>query len=123
MAEPPILKANHILAVRSTGAKIPPPSHLSAHSKRFWQQISASWDLESHHLRILELACGALDRGEEARLAITRDGAYQPARDGFKMHPAISVERESSRTALRALRELGFDVSDQAPSQRNRKAS
>lgn len=86
------------------------PGRLSPASRAFWRSIVAGYDLESHHLAILEAACDARDRMDQARTAIETDGAYISGRFGMKAHPALAVERDSRTAMLRALRELGLDL-------------
>lgn len=86
------------------------PRHLSAESRAFWRSVTADFELERHHLSILEVACEALDRMRQAQAAIKADGAYVSGRFGMRAHPAIAVERDSRLAHLRALRELGLDL-------------
>jgi len=104
----------------STQAPPRPPAHLRRATRAFWRKVAARWALEDHHVELLRLACEAMDRADEAREAVTADGAYQLSkRDGtYRAHPGIAVEREAARTAMRAIRELGFDVTDEMPAQR-----
>ena len=87
-----------------------PPEHLSAEATALWGEVLGDYELEAHHLRILQAACEALDRAAEARAAIERDGAYIEGRFGMKAHPALAIERDSRTQLLRALRELGLDL-------------
>lgn len=86
------------------------PAHLTAASGTFWAAVVKDYDLEPHHLAILQAACEARDRLDEARAAIERDGAYVVGRFGPKSHPAIAVERDSRLAMVRCLRELGLDL-------------
>ncbi len=90
-------------------AVIKAPAHLSEPSRRFCRQVVGEYDLESHHRRLLTLACEAMDRAQEARDAIARDGAYTQSRFGPKAHPALAVERDSRMAAARLLREINLD--------------
>ncbi len=116
MSDLPI-RENRLLMLRRAGRRSSPaPRHLGPKARAFWREITSAWNLEEHHRRLLELTCGALQRADEAREAVERDGAYQLSkRDGtFRVHPGVAVEREASRTAMRGLRELGFDMADVA---------
>jgi P27 family predicted phage terminase small subunit len=86
------------------------PKHLSGEARALWSSIVANYEMEAHHLAILERACEALDRMREAQAAIRDKGAYVEGRFGLKAHPALAVERDSRTAHLRALRELGLDL-------------
>jgi hypothetical protein len=60
-----------------------------------WKAVLSRWELGPHELELLRLACEALDRCEEAREAVARDGAYVEGRFGLKAHPALAVERDA----------------------------
>lgn len=92
------------------------PRHLSEPSRAFWRSVVADFELEVHHLAILQAACEARDRMDEARARIDADGPYTEGRFGMRAHPAIAVERDSRTAMLRAVRELGLDL--EAPASR-----
>ena len=96
--------------MKTTDTATRAPRHLSESSRAFWRQISADYELESHHLRLLTLACEALDRVDEARAVIAAEGAFLEGRFGKKLHPAILLEDRSRLAAARLLRELGLDL-------------
>lgn len=89
-----------------------PPAYLSPEAQKWWRSVVAEYELEPHHLKVLEAAAGAWDRITEARERIAQDGAYVLDRFGVvKSHPAVIVERDAKATFARLLRELALDVS------------
>lgn len=89
------------------------PRHLSSESKRLYRRLVADYDLaaEPHALRVLALACEALDRAEEARVRVDAEGMTVPDRFGqLKPHPAVAIERDSAIRAARLFRELSLDA-------------
>lgn len=93
-----------------------PPAHLSTGSAALWRDVLEEYQLEAHHLAVLQAACEAKDRMDQARAAIDKDGAYVVGRFGPKAHPAIAVERDSRLAMVRCLRELGLDLEAPATS-------
>ncbi len=87
------------------------PANLSPAMRRFWKQISESFELLPDHQRTLELACRSWDRAEGARLAIEAGGMLIAG----KRHPLIGVEAKAREVFLRALRELGLGEQRPAP--------
>lgn len=87
------------------------PQHLTPASRKLWRDVIADYRLadDGTALATLKLALEALDRAEEARQVVARDGAYVLDRfNQTKPHPALAVERDSRTSALRALRELNL---------------
>lgn len=79
----------------------PPPDHLSPMARELWATTCERYMLDPHHLHLLALACSALDRCEEARQMLAKDGMTVHGQQGLKPHPAVAIERDS-RLALRA---------------------
>lgn len=89
------------------------PKHLTAPSKRLYRQLVADYalDAEPHALRVLALACEALDRAEEARLTLASTGTTFEDRFGQpRSRPEVAVERDSAIRAARLFRELSLDA-------------
>ena len=94
------------------------PKHLGPESKEFFSRIVGTFELETHHLKLLRLACEAYDRTQEARKILAKEGlTAQDARGGIKCHPAIAIERDSRLAFARLLREIGLpsDADEEAP--------
>lgn len=103
--------------------KLPqPPAHLSTCAKKWWREIVSDFELEPHHLRLLELAAGAWDRAEQARKAIEmaeNNPENRPGESGLVFldrfgqphpRPELAVERSSMIVYARMMRELALDV-------------
>jgi phage terminase small subunit len=89
------------------------PSHLSPRCKTLYRELAADYHLadEPHALETLRLALESLDRAEQARAQIAKDGAYPTDRWGqVKAHPALAVERDSTIRVARLFRELSLDA-------------
>lgn len=80
-------------------------------SKGFWRTVTKGWELEQHHVRLLQIACESWDRALEAREAVTRDGLTFSDRHGnVKAHPGVAIEVQSRKQFIAALREIGLDA-------------
>ncbi len=63
----------------------------------------ADFELEQHHLHLLRLAGEALDRADQARRILAREGVTYRDRFGKpRKHPAIAIE-EGARAAFAKL--------------------
>lgn len=85
-----------------------PPKHLKADARRMWQRLRAEYELDdSAALALLQAACEAYQRAQEARAAIDKAGAVVPDRFGqLKQHPSVTIERDSRGQMIAALRAL-----------------
>jgi P27 family predicted phage terminase small subunit len=88
-----------------------PPERLSQSAADLWRSTIDRFELEPHHLRLLELLCRAWDRAEEARQRLDEEGLTVATRDGgMRAHPLCSVERDARLAVCRILRELDLDL-------------
>jgi phage terminase small subunit len=87
----------------------PPPAHLSPAMQGWWQQVVAEYDLDPHHLKLLEAAADAWDRMTAARTTVIAEGLTVTTKHGTKKHPAVDIERDSRIAFSRILRELDLD--------------
>ena len=88
------------------------PRHLSRSSRALWRRLVADYGLddEPHSLRVLTLACEALDRADEARVILAAEGPVFHNRFGEpRPHPAAAIERDAAIRAARMFRELSLD--------------
>ena len=87
------------------------PKHLSKAMQAFFAKIAAEYQLETHHIKMLTLACEAADRCEQARQQIKKNGLMFTDRFGQqKLTPLAGVERDSRLAFARMIRELGLDT-------------
>lgn len=99
-----------------------PPSHLTEEAAGWWRNVTADYDFEPHHLRLLQAACEAWDRMQQAREAVAADGiTFKAANGDLKANPAVAIERDARTAFARLVRELDLDAS--APPERSRPPS
>jgi hypothetical protein len=94
-----------------------PPRKLGTHGGALWKAILAEYEIEdSGGLAMLAQACIALDRAEQCRTQIEKDGVVLRARNGPpKDHPALKHELASRAFVVRTLARLGLDVEPLRP--------
>jgi phage terminase small subunit len=87
------------------------PSHLSESTRRWWKTVLADYDLDPHHLKLLQAAAEAWDRLQDARKAIGEHGTTYTDRFGApRLRPECAIERDSRLAFARLIRELDLDV-------------
>lgn len=92
-------------------SRLDPPEHLSADMKAWWRVVIEGYDLDRHHLHLLEAACGAWDRMVQARAALAELGlTYQDQNGCPKPRPEVTIEKDSRIAFARLVRELDLDV-------------
>ena len=90
-----------------------PPAHLEPTTKKWWRSVVDDFDLEPHHLRLLQLAAEAWDSAQSARAVIQTEGMTYTDRFGCpKPRPEVAIERDSRIGFARLLRELALDGVD-----------
>jgi P27 family predicted phage terminase small subunit len=75
----------------------------------WWRQVVEAYNLDPHHLHLLEAACDAWDRMVEARTVLRDEGLTVTTKHGTKKHPAADIERDSRLAFARLVRELDLD--------------
>lgn len=97
-----------------------PPDHLGENTAGWWRQVMAEYTLEPHHCRLLQMACEAWERSQQARAEIATHGAvtFKDERGVIKAHPAVAIERDARVAFARLVRELDLDAG--APSEARR---
>jgi P27 family predicted phage terminase small subunit len=87
-----------------------PPKHLSKEVGQWWSQVADTYELEAHHLRLLQCAAEAWDRMQQAREAVAAQGlTFTDSRGSIKANPAVAIERDSRTAFVRLVRELDLD--------------
>jgi P27 family predicted phage terminase small subunit len=86
-----------------------PPSHLSPQMQSWWRTVVEAYELDSHHLKLLEAAADAWDRMAQARATVLAEGITVQGVHGPKTNPACNVERDSRAAFARLIRELDLD--------------
>jgi phage terminase small subunit len=92
-----------------TATNIRAPAHLSPAMRTFYLEKRREYAMQSHHLRLLQLACEAWDRAQQAREILATDGITVGGREGIKPHPAIAIERDSRLAFARLIAQLSLD--------------
>lgn len=96
-----------------------PPAHLSEPTQAWWLTVIEEYELEGHHLRLLQLAGEAWDRCCQAREALAAEGLTFTDRFGAPhARPEVAIERDSRTAFARLIRELDLDVDP--PAERSR---
>src|SRR5262245_11050016 len=84
------------LVTTASVTELPPsPAHLSEAMQQWWKAVVRDYDLDPHHLRLLEAAADSWDRMCEAREVLREEGLTVTTKHGSKKHPAADIERDS----------------------------
>lgn len=94
-----------------TSRKPRAPGHLSPPTRSWFNRVVADYQLEPHHLRLLQLAGESWDRAQQARELIGREGiTMTDDRGNTRAHPAVAIEKDARIGFTRLIRELDLDV-------------
>ena len=98
----------------------PAPDHLSKSAAEWWREAITDYDFEPHHYRILQAACEAWDRMQEAREALAAHGGltFTDKNETIRAHPAVAMERDARVAFARLVRELDLDTGSLSESAR-----
>jgi P27 family predicted phage terminase small subunit len=87
------------------------PKHLSQESRNFYRKVVQEFELEDHHLKILQAACETWDRVVEARIEVEKNGSFFVDRwNQSRENPAAKSERDQKVVFARLIRELNLDI-------------
>lgn len=90
-----------------------PPAHLRPATQKWWRSVLADFDLEDHHIRILQLAAEAWDQAQGAREVLDSSGQTFTDRFGQpKERPEVGIMHNARIAFARLLRELALDGVD-----------
>jgi len=98
------------------------PKNLKDAGRRFWKDVLRDFILEKRHdFELLSQACECLDRMEECREKIIKDGLFQQDRYSRPVeHDAAKIERAQKRLFLSLIREMGLTLQRTESQQRRR---
>jgi phage terminase small subunit len=85
-----------------------PPKNLSLAARRHWARITKDYELTSDAAMLLETGLANWDMAQEARKLIRKEGMVLNGR----RHPAIEIQKLGDSLYMRAMRELGLNISD-----------
>jgi phage terminase small subunit len=88
------------------------PTHLKPTTRVWFDQICREYELESQHLKILQIAAESWDTYENGRDSIAENGmTFVNLKHGdIKPRPEVAIMQNSRIAFLRAVRELNLDV-------------
>ena len=89
------------------------PRHLKPQTQKWFETVVTGYELEQHHVRILVIAAENWDLAQSCREILAARGlTYQDRFDAPRQRPEVPVLRDARAGFLRAIRELGLDVSE-----------
>lgn len=91
-------------------AVVKPPRALGKPGMALWHRIAAEYELtDAGSIEQLAQACAALDRAEQCRERIDRDGEMIEAKAGPRENPLLKHELANRAFVTRTLQRLGLE--------------
>lgn len=91
-------------------SKTTAPKHLTAATQRWFEEVLEAYVMDSHHVRLLTLACEAWDQKEQARAATAKHGLTFEDKGRIKMRPEVLIEQRARTQFAKLVRELNLDL-------------
>ena len=86
-----------------------PPASLGKTGRKAWRELTTNYDLEPHERRLVEEACGMLDRAAQLDEQVVADGVTVSGSKGQPvLHPAIPEARQHRQAYSRMISQLSF---------------
>jgi phage terminase small subunit len=96
-----------------------PPPGLRPATRRWFIETCQRWILDSHHVRLLALACQTWDEAQAAAMLVREEGVIITMPSGARRpHPATRVAGDARATFARLVRELDLDLEPPAETRR-----
>jgi phage terminase small subunit len=84
-----------------------PPPHLQPATQAWWIEVVATFAIQSHEYRTLEVAAVSWDVAETARAVVAAQGlSYTDSKGMIRSRPEVAIARDARVAFLRAMREL-----------------
>jgi phage terminase small subunit len=98
-------------AIRAEKRRLTAALALRAETQAWFDKTMAEFVLEDHHVRLLTAAAQSWDRRLEARDGLAKHGLTFVDRFGQPhARPEVAIERDSTLSFARLIRELALDV-------------
>lgn len=89
------------------------PGDLGDRGRQLWRDVTGSYELEAHELRLLAEACRTVGRIEELGDAVEADGVMVAGSQGQQvLHPAVTEQRQQRQLLSRLVAQLDLEDDD-----------
>jgi P27 family predicted phage terminase small subunit len=97
------------------------PRHLGANGKRLWRELTAEYDFgDAASIALLTRACESVDRMEQARQIIAKEGiTIRNAAGVPTRHPAVVVEINAAAAMRDSFKLLGLYHGHKGPGRKH----